>query len=261
MEKGLVSIITPMYKGAAFVGETIESVLKQTYPNWEMIIVDDCSPDDGAGINVVKQYKDSRIKLIESKVNKGSSGARNIALREAKGQYIAFLDSDDLWPEDYLESQVKFLIDNQCAIAYASVQHIEEETKRYISTPFPRPLKVDYDSLLKSCPITPSATVYDVSKCKKYYFDETLGSLRDDFVYWLAMLKDIPYAYGNLSLNILYRVRLGAVTAGKKKMIKPQWYVLRHVEHLPLWKSIYCLLYWGVIGFIKVRIHYKDRKL
>ena len=104
MEKGLVSIITPMYKGAEFVGDTIESVLKQTYTNWEMIIVDDCSPDDGAGINVVKRYADPRIKLIESKVNKGSSGARNIALKEAKGQYIAFLDSDDMWPEEYLES-------------------------------------------------------------------------------------------------------------------------------------------------------------
>ena len=70
MEKGLVSIITPMYKGAEFVGDTIESVLKQTYTNWEMIIVDDCSPDDGAGINVVKRYADPRIKLIESKVNR-----------------------------------------------------------------------------------------------------------------------------------------------------------------------------------------------
>ena len=90
MEKGLVSIITPMYKGASFIGETIESVLKQTYQNWEMIIVDDCSPDGGASINVVKQYKDSRIKLIESKINKGSSGARNIAIEHAVGQYITF---------------------------------------------------------------------------------------------------------------------------------------------------------------------------
>lgn len=90
METPQVSIVTPMYKGAAFVGETIESVLCQTYTNWEMIIVDDCSPDNGAGINVVKKYTDKRIRLIESKVNKGSSGARNIALREAKGKYIAW---------------------------------------------------------------------------------------------------------------------------------------------------------------------------
>lgn len=261
MEKGLVSIITPMYKGAEFVGDTIESVLKQTYTNWEMIIVDDCSPDDGAGINVVKRYTDPRIKLIESKVNKGSSGARNIALKEAKGQYIAFLDSDDMWPEEYLESQVEFLKKNEAVIVYASVQHVEEHTKRKISTPFIRPKRVDYNYLLKSCPITPSATVYDALKCKKYYFNEELGSLRDDFVYWLDMLKEVPFAYGNLSLNILYRVRINAVTSGKRKMIKPQWKVLREIEHLSFFKSVYCLICWGVIGFVKVKFHYKDRKL
>ena len=137
MEKGLVSIITPMYKGAEFVGDTIESVLKQRYTIWEMIIVDDCSPDDGAGINVVKRYADPRIKLIESKINKGSSGARNIALKEAQGQYIAFLDSDDMWPEEYLESQVNFLQTEKAIIVYASVQHIEEHSKRYLGVPFP----------------------------------------------------------------------------------------------------------------------------
>ena len=87
MSKSLISIITPMYKGAAFVGKTIESVLSQTYTDWEMIVVDDCSPDDGAGIAVVEKYalQDERIKLIASKQNKGSSGARNIALRAARG--------------------------------------------------------------------------------------------------------------------------------------------------------------------------------
>lgn len=85
MKKGLVSIITPMYKGAAFVGKTIESVLKQSYTDWEMIIVDDCSPDGGAGINEVKKYQDARIILVENKINTGSSGARNTALHLAKG--------------------------------------------------------------------------------------------------------------------------------------------------------------------------------
>ena len=84
MDEALVSIITPMYKGAPFIGETIESVLSQSYGNWEMIIVDDCSPDDGAGIAEVKKYSkdDPRIILIESSVNKGSSGSRNTALRQ-----------------------------------------------------------------------------------------------------------------------------------------------------------------------------------
>ena len=108
MKKELVSIITPMYKGAAFVGKTIRSVLSQTYPYWEMIIVDDCSPDNGAGIAEVKKYTfDPRVKLIESKENRGASGARNVALKKAQGRYIAFLDSDDIWHSDFLHIRAR----------------------------------------------------------------------------------------------------------------------------------------------------------
>lgn len=255
MEKGLVSIITPMYKGAEFVGDTIESVLKQTYTNWEIIIVDDCSPDDGSGINVVKRYADPRIKLIESKINKGSSGARNIALKEAQGQYIAFLDSDDMWPEEYLESQILFLSNKDVVIAYGGVQRIDENTKEKISSPFPRPDRVDYKDLLKVCPICPSATVYDLSKCEKYYFNEALGSMRDDYVYWLEMLKDVPYAHYNPGVSILYRVRQGAVTANKRKTIFSQWKVLRTVEHVSLFKAAYCLFCWGINGIVKFKLY------
>ena len=112
MVTDLVSIVTPMYKGAAFIGETIRSVQVQTYSKWEMIIVDDCSPDDGAGVAVVKKFmeKDKRIRLIVSPVNKGSSGARNIALHEAQGRYITFLDSDDIWSPIFLDSQLDLII-------------------------------------------------------------------------------------------------------------------------------------------------------
>ena len=125
--KDLVSIITPMYKGAALVGETIESVIAQNYQNWEMIIVDDCSPDDGAGINIVNEYKekDSRVRLIASKENKGSSGARNIALKEAQGRYIAFLDSDDLWHPDFLERQIDFMKEKDASLVFSSYRRID----------------------------------------------------------------------------------------------------------------------------------------
>lgn len=253
MDKDLVSIVTPMYKGAAFVGETIESVLSQTYSNWEMIIVDDCSPDNGAGINVVKQYNDNRIKLIESKINSGSSGSRNIALKASKGRFIAFLDADDIWHSNFLEEQLAFMKQKDAALVFSSYRRIDENTKEEILKPFIVPFKVNYKSLLKTCPIFPSTAIYDVSKCKKHFFNEAMGSLRDDYVYWLTMLKDIEFAYGNPKILVDYRIRKSSVTANKKKVITPQWNVLRKVEKLPTWKCIYYIINWGFISILKYR--------
>ena len=254
MEKGLVSVITPMYKGAAFVGEAIESVLKQTYTNWEMIIVDDCSPDDGAGITEAKKYTtDLRVILIESKVNLGSSGARNIALRKSKGEYIAFLDSDDIWYPDFLEKQLEFMKRQDAALVFSSYRRIDELTKKEILIPFIVPTKVTYKSLLKTCPIFPSTAVYDTTKCGKPLFNEAMGSLRDDYVYWLTMLKRIKQAYGNGKVLVDYRMRKTSVTANKKKVIVPQWKVLRQIEKLSLWYCVYNIVCWGFISYFKYR--------
>lgn len=248
-----MSIITPMYKGAAFVGETIQSVLNQTYQNWEMIIVDDCSPDDGAGIREVEKFDDPRIKLIKSKVNKGSSGARNIALHEAKGQYIAHLDSDDIWHPTFLEEQLQFMKDNSAALVFSSYRRIDENTKEELLTPFIAPFKVNYKSLLKTDPIFPSTSVYDAERCGVFFYNEAMGSLRDDYVYWLEMLKKIDYAYGNPKILVDYRMSKSSVTGNKKKVIIPQWNVLRKVEKLPIYKCVYYICCWAVISFMKYR--------
>lgn len=254
MQKDLVSIITPMYKGASFVGKTIESVLIQNYKNWEMIIVDDCSPDNGAGIEEVKKYtSDPRIKLIESKVNKGSSGARNIALQKAQGEYIAFLDSDDIWHPDFLEKQMIFLKQNEAPIVFSSYRRIDEYTSEEILSPFIVPPKVSYKTLLKTCPIFPSTVIYDTKKTPKLYFNEKLGSMRDDYVYWLTMFKTIDYGYGNPEILVDYRMRKSSVTGDKTKVIKPQWNVLYKVEKLGLIPSFYYLACWAFISYFKYR--------
>lgn len=254
MNDELVSIITPMYKGAAFVGETIQSVLSQTYKNWEMIIVDDCSPDNGEGAAEVKKYlSDPRIKLIESKENRGSSGARNIALKEAKGRYIAFLDSDDLWHPRFLERQLRFMKKKDAPLVFSSYNRIDENTKEEILSPFIVPEKVSYRSLLKTCPIFPSTAIYDTQKTPKIYFNEDLGSMRDDYVYWLNMFKTIKYGYGNPHILVDYRMRKTSVTGNKKKVIKPQWNVLYKVEKLGFLRSVYYLTCWAFISFKKYR--------
>lgn len=254
MENELVSIITPMYKGAAFVADTIKSVQAQKYPNWEMIIVDDCSPDNGAGIKEVKKFtKDNRIKLIESKKNKGSSGARNIALKEAKGRYIAFLDSDDLWHPDFLEKQLKFIKEKNAPLVFSSYNRIDENTKDEILSPFIVPKEVNYKSLLKTCPIFPSTAIYDTKKTPKLFFNEDLGSMRDDYVYWLTMFKSIDKGFGNQEILVDYRMRKTSVTGNKKKVVKPQWNVLYKVEKLGFFKSLYYLANWAFISYKKYK--------
>lgn len=254
MSSDLVSIITPMYKGGAFVGETIRSVQQQTYPNWEMIIVDDCSPDGGAGIAEVRKYaeKDGRIRLIVSPVNKGSSGARNIALHEAKGKYVAFLDSDDIWFPDLLESQLAFIEKTKAVIAFASYRRIGEDGDEVLE-PFIVPTKVGYKDILKSNPIPCLTTLYNREVVGEQYFREELKSLRDDYAFWLEMLKKVDYAYGNPKILAAYRLVSSSVTRNRRKLMKPHFLIYYKVEKLGLVRSVYYFFCWAIRGFFKYR--------
>ena len=250
----LVSIITPSYNSARFIAETIESVLTQTYQNWELLITDDCSNDNT--VSIVRKYceKDPRIKLFVLEHNSGAAIARNNSIKQAKGKYIAFLDSDDIWNPDFLEKQLSFMAEKDAILVFSSYKRIDENTKKEILSPFIVPERVTYKSLLKTCPIFPSTAIYDVKKCgKKYYFNEKMGSLRDDYVYWLEMLKDIKNGYGNKDILVDYRLRKTSVTANKKKVVYPQWKVLREVEKLPLLSCVYYITCWAVISYFKYR--------
>lgn len=127
MGNDLVSIITPTYNCRRFISETIESVIAQTYSNWEMIITDDCSTDDTR--TIVEEYiaKDSRIKYHCLETNSGAAVARNTALKIAKGRWIAFLDSDDLWTPEKLEHQIAFMQENDYAFSYHEYIEIDEQ--------------------------------------------------------------------------------------------------------------------------------------
>ena len=181
------------------------------------------------------------------------SGARNIALKEAKGRYIAFLDSDDIWHPEFLEKQMAFLHEKEAPLVFSSYRRIDENTKEELLKPFLVPEKVNYKSLLKTCPIFPSTAIYDTSKTPKILFNEDLGSMRDDYVYWLKMFKDISYGYGNPEILVDYRMRKSSVTGNKSKVIKPQWNVLYKVEKLGLIPSAYYLLCWAFISYFKYR--------
>ncbi|ATA72522.1 teichuronic acid biosynthesis glycosyl transferase [Capnocytophaga sp. H4358] len=251
MQENLVSIITPMYNGAKYVRQTIESVLAQTYQDWEMLIVDDGSKDNSAEIVKEHTIKDKRIKLIQQK-NGGSASARNNALRNAQGRYICFLDSDDLLESSFFEKQLSFLKEKNAALVFASYNRVDENGTKKLK-PFIVPEKVTYNSLLKTCPISCLTSVYDKSIVGEQFFREELKSLRDDFAFWLEMLKKIKVAYGNKEVLASYRVFASSTTGNKKKVIKPQFLVYYKVEKLGLFKSLYYLAHWAINGFFKYK--------
>lgn len=136
MIDGLVSIIMPSWNTGRFIGESIQSVLNQTYRNWELIIVDDCSTDHTD--EVVASFQDERIRYFHNEHNSGAALTRNYALREARGEWIAFLDSDDLWAPEKLEHQIKFMVDNGYSLSYTEYEKIDEASKPlniYVSGP------------------------------------------------------------------------------------------------------------------------------
>ena len=126
-EYGLVSIITPCYNNAKFIGKAIESVMSQSYQNWEMLITDDCSTDNS--IDVINEYikKDCRVKLFRLDKNSGAAVARNNSITEAKGRYIAFLDGDDMWMPNKLELQLEFMSGNNSALSCTSMMYCDED--------------------------------------------------------------------------------------------------------------------------------------
>lgn len=254
-DNSLVSIITPMYKGARFVVDTINSVLNQDYLNWEMIIVDDCSPDNGAGIKIVKSFveKDDRIRLIKLNRNRGSSGARNVGINNANGRYICLLDSDDFWDSTFLSSQYDFLTKKDAALVYSSYRRVDEDGKKEIFSPVIVHEKVNYRKYLMTYEIGCLTVLYDTKKIGKRYLNEGQGSIRDDTALWLSILKDIDCFYGNPKILATYRVVNGSATNNKMKLIRPQWKLYREIERLSFLTSCFYFLCWSISGCLKYR--------
>ncbi|MGL4671251.1 glycosyltransferase family 2 protein [Cetobacterium sp.] len=252
MKTGLVSIITPAYNAERFIGETIESVLNQSYQNWEMLIVDDGSKDKTE--IVVKEYekKDNRIRLIKQ-ANAGSGAARNNGIRRAEGNYICLLDADDTWNENFLEEQIKLIKLKDATLVFSSHSRINESGEKILK-PHIVPEKIEYTDLLKTCSISCLTAMYDTTKFGKFYLREDLKSLRDDYVLWLEIIKKCKVAYGNKQDLGNYRVMQSSTSGNKKKVIKPQYLVYRQVEKLGILKSSYYLTHWAYNGWKKYKV-------
>lgn len=230
----LVSIIIPLYNSEIFIEETIESVLKQTYKEWEMIIVNDCSKDKG--MKIVKKYseKDKRIKLFNNKINLGGAGTRNVAIKNAQGKYIAFLDSDDIWKENKLEKQIKFMEKNNYDFSYTKYERINEvgEKMNLVSI---IPDKLNYKDMLKRDSIGCLTAIYNQESLGKIYMPNI--RVNQDYALWLEILKKTEYAYGLQENLALYRVRENSLSRKKLKQLKYFWEMYRKYNNQNLWKS------------------------
>lgn len=249
MDDNLVSIITPMYNGARYVAETIDSVIAQTYPHWEMLIVDDGSKDNGPQIVESYATRDPRIRLIRQP-NGGSANARNHAIREAKGRYIVLLDADDVWEPNLLEEQLRFMAEKHAEFVYASYKRIDENGKEILKPLKCKKVITNSDMQVRNyvgCPLT---GVYDSKNHGKIYLHEELKSLRDDYAYWVDVVKAVGIGYGNPKVLARYRVITSSTTGKKKKLVLPQYRFYRTFLHQSPIAALWHTFRWGLAGFI-----------
>ncbi|MBE3644431.1 glycosyltransferase family 2 protein [Bacillus cereus] len=218
-----VSVITPSYNSIRFIGETIVSVQNQSYENWEMIIVDDASTDES--VTKIKEIieGDSRIRLVSLKENIGAAKARNIAIQEARGRYIAFLDSDDIWLPHKLKTQLLFMEEMNVSFSYASYSLIDEngnELNRKVNVP----KSVDYHCLAGNTIIGCLTVIIDRERIP---YIEMPSVQPEDTALWLKLLHEGHEAKGIQQVLARYRIVANSVSRNKIKAAFRYWKLLR----------------------------------
>ncbi len=246
----LVSVIIPSYNSEKFIEKSINSVLNQTYKNLELIVIDDKSPDNSNKIVEKYMEKDKRIRLVKLNKNNGPAVSRNKGIEEAKGRYIAFLDSDDLWLPEKLEKQIVFMKKENIPFTYSSYYLIDEEDNKIGK--FITRENADYYSLLKTNFIGCLTAIYDTKKLGKIYMPEKLKK-HEDFATWLKILKKIRKTKGILEPLAIYRIRKNSVSSNKIKAAIYQWKIYRKIENLNIVKSVYYMSHYIYNGLRKYR--------
>ena len=245
----LVSIITPNFNTEKFVAKTIESVLKQTYDNWEMIIVDDASTDKS--VEIIKKYasNEPRIHLIQLDKNNGQGNARNIATKFASGDYIAFLDSDDIWHPDKITIHIRFMLEKNADFSHTSYGFIDESDNRIMQTYHVSSYPVSYKNLLKRTEIGCLTVIYKIKTVGKRFMP--LLKRKQDYALWLEILKDGFVSHPLDEELAYYRQRKGSTTNNKFNLIIDHYKFLRRTQSLNPFLALYYTLAWGLNGLKK----------
>lgn len=240
----MVSVIVPVYCCEKYISETIESVLAQTYPNWELILVDDCSPDGSAAIIAEYQKTDSRISYIKQPQNGGAALARNKGLSAAQGRYIAYLDADDLWVPEKLERQLRFMEINGAVFTCCDYEKIEWD-----GTPLNKivqmPKTITYEQLLRNTIIQTVGVIVDTQQVDKQLLEMPNVRRGQDSATWLQMLRNGVKFMGQNEILAKYRRVPNSLSANKFQAMKRTWHLYRGIEKLSVPKSLWCLLGWA----------------
>ena len=249
-EEELVSIITPMYNSEKYIKEMIKSVREQSYTNWELLIIDDCSSDKSCSIVEKISSIDGRIRLIRQDANAGPAEARNKGIQEANGRFIAFLDSDDLWHKDKLKIQIKYMIEKKAAISCTGYNMISEDGVKI--SEFQVPEKLVYKDLLKKNSFSCDTLVYDKNMIESPVFIKY--EMHEDYIAWLNLIKKSSLTVGINKSLACYRLRDGSRSSNKIKGIYYIWKIYRNFEKFNIFISLYYTLNYIINGVKKYYI-------
>lgn len=244
MGKPTVSVIMPTHNDVRFLTRAMDSVLSQSFKDWELLVVDDDSTDDTPTVIAEYAKKDSRIRPFRIDVASGSpTKPRNIGIENAIGRYIAFLDSDDLWLPTKLENQISLFQEKKDAImVFSNYRKISEDGEQH-KYPIIAPSVLGYKDLLKGNAMGCLTITYDTEKTGKQYFPHC-G--HEDYALWLSMLKQGGHAYNTNTVEALYRLKNSSVSSNKLRTIGWQWHIYREREKLSIAKSLYYFIHYAV---------------
>ena len=234
----------------SYIEKTIKSVINQTYTNWELLIIDDCSTDSTCDIVNKFAKEDSRIKLYRNKKNLGVAATRNIGFELALGSYIALLDSDDIWLEDKLSKQIGIMVLNNIDISYCSYRIIDENGKKKCKD-FLVPISTDYDEALYRLVLSCSTVVMSRKVIENHRFNTNVGL--EDFLFWLQLLKENYTMFGIVEILAEYRIRRGARSSNKLKVILKRFEIYYNYLNLSLFSSCKILVKSIIVGLKKYR--------
>lgn len=251
IKKGKVSIICPNYNCVKFIAQTIESVLVQSYSNWEMLIIDDCSSDGSYEIALKYANLDKRILVFRNEINKGAALSRNRAIELSDGEYIAFLDSDDLWLPNKLEKQIAFMEKNNCDFSFTEYEHIDENNNSLhkIANVINH---LSYKKLLFHCWPGCLTVMYNQVLIGNVFSEDIPKN--NDHALFLRVLRKSKKAMGIKKVMAQYRIRSGSISRKKIPIIKYYIKVIHDFENKTYLFALFCVF---THVFIKSTIKYR----